>query len=78
MWWVRVRGGSISASHDTYTGTVTILLELTCHTGLLAATRGDLWEDGVRFSVRVRFSCHRYGRLHSSVVIVAAAAALSP
>ena len=37
---------SISASHDTYTGTVTILPELTCHTGLLAATRGDLWEDG--------------------------------
>ena len=34
---------------------MTILPELTCHTGLLAATRGDLWEDGpVRVRVRVR------------------------
>ena len=40
-------GGSISASHDTYTGKVTILPELTCHTGLLAAVR-------VRVRVRVR------------------------
>ena len=38
--------GNISASYDTYTGTVTILPELTCHTGFPAATRGNLWEDG--------------------------------
>ena len=37
-----VRGGNISASHDTYTGTVTILPELTVRVRVSVRVRGEL------------------------------------